>query len=187
MLDIPLPQTSGRAEKALVVGMLAASDIPVPIRYLWNPETCPAVALPWLAWALSVDEWDAGWTEETKRHVIAESIMIHRQKGTIAGVRRALIAAGLGDAEIIERFGVKFFDSTIPRNGTVDRSRPDHWAEYRVILQKRVSLAQAQVARRIIEAVAPARCRLKELDYRRALNLYGDRMPRDGSYSRGAA
>lgn len=187
MLDIPLPLSSGRAEKALAVGMLAASEIPVPIRQLWNPETCPAVALPWLAWALSVDEWDASWTEETKRRVVAESVTIHRQKGTIAGVRRALLAADLGDAEIIERFGVKYYDGTVPRNGTVNRAAADHWAEYRVILQRRVSLAQAQFARRIIEAVAPARSHLKELDYRRALALYGDRLPRNGTYSRGAA
>ena len=187
MLEIPLPQASGRAEKALAVGMLAGSGIPIPIAHLWRPETCPASALPWLAWALSVDEWDANWTEDTKRRVVSETIMIHRQKGTITGVRRALIAADLGDAQIIERFGLKFYDGTVPRNGTANRTSADHWAEYRVILQRRLSLAQAAVARRIIEAVAPARCHLKELDYRRALSLYGDRLPRDGSYSRGAA
>ena len=34
------------------------SAINVPVRDLWNPAKCPLTLLPWLAWALSVDEWD---------------------------------------------------------------------------------------------------------------------------------
>lgn len=30
---------------------------PVSIRELWNPDTCPANLLPWLAWSFSVDRW----------------------------------------------------------------------------------------------------------------------------------
>ncbi len=39
---------------------LAASHplaLPVPLRTLWNPATCPAHCLPFLAWAFSVDQW----------------------------------------------------------------------------------------------------------------------------------
>lgn len=182
-----LPPNATKTERDLEAVTSRLASVPMSHGDLWNPATCPAHLLPWLAWALSVDDWDDSWTDETKRQAIAQSTQIHRQKGTIAGLRRALGAAGLGDGVIIERFGQKFYDGTIPRNGTVNRERPDHWAEYRVVLTRRLSTAQAALARQIIEASAPARCHLKELDFRRAPNLYGDRIARDGSYTRGAA
>lgn len=182
-----LPRNATPFERSAEAAFARIAAVPVPADQMWNPDTCPAAFLPWLAWALSVDEWQPDWTEETKRSVIRASVEIHRLKGTKAGMRRALQFADLGDAELIERFGDKFYDGSIPRNGTIDRQRPDHWAEYRVHLTRRISLPQAAVARRILEAAAPARCHLKFLDYRRALALYGDRLPRDGSFSRGAA
>ena len=48
--------------------------VPVPNRQLWNPWTCPVGILPWLAWALKVDEWDAAAPEDRKRQIIADSI-----------------------------------------------------------------------------------------------------------------
>jgi phage tail P2-like protein len=52
--------------------------------------------LPWLAWALSVDSWNADWPEAIKRVVIAESVVVHRHKGTIGALRRAIGALGHG-------------------------------------------------------------------------------------------
>ena len=182
-----LPPNSTPVERTIEAATVRVGAVPVPVDLMWRPESCPAAFLPWLAWSLSVDEWDDGWTEETKRQVIAASIAIHRRKGTIWAMRRALVAAGMGDAELIENYGIKTYNGTVPRNGTVNRERPDHWAEYRVILKRRISLPQAAVARRILEEAAPARCRLKVLDYRRALSLYGDRLPRNATFSRGAA
>ncbi len=80
----------------------AAADTLVPrcepaaanVGQLWNPASCPAALLPWLAWALSVDDWDEAWPEAVKREVIAASIEIHRIKGTVAAVKRALDAVG---------------------------------------------------------------------------------------------
>lgn len=68
--------------------------LPVPIDALWNPATCPIHSLPWLAWALSVDEWDEAWEEATQRRVIAASIEIHRRKGTVGAVRAAITMLG---------------------------------------------------------------------------------------------
>lgn len=68
--------------------------IQVPLRDLWNPDACPAAILPWLAWALSVDEWDPGWTETQQRQVIKNSIFIHRHKGTRGAVEAALASLG---------------------------------------------------------------------------------------------
>ncbi len=71
-------------------------SIPVPVRDLWNPERCPAALLSWLAWALSVDNWNSDWPENIKRTVIAQPIEVHRRKGTIGALRRALSALGHG-------------------------------------------------------------------------------------------
>jgi len=47
-----------------------------------DPMTCPAHVLPWLAFGLSVDTWDADWSEADKRDAVARSIEMHRRKGT---------------------------------------------------------------------------------------------------------
>jgi len=69
--------------------------IPVPLDTLWNPWECPLHILPILAWTLSVDEWDSHWSEQTKRSVVAASVEVHRTKGTLGAVERALEAMGL--------------------------------------------------------------------------------------------
>lgn len=62
----------------------------MPLRELWNPDTCPEHLLPWLAWSFSVDRWDEAWPETVKRQVVRDAYFIHRQKGTIAAVRRVV-------------------------------------------------------------------------------------------------
>lgn len=68
--------------------------VPVVISELWNPDTCPVALLPWLAWAMSVDEWDSNWTESQKRGAIKASLAVHQKKGTIGALRSALGALG---------------------------------------------------------------------------------------------
>lgn len=185
--DGHLPAEAGRAEKALARGVIGAFGFPVDNALLWNPATCPAALLPWLAWALSVDEWDNGWTESTKRAVVAASFALHRKKGTVGSIRRALQTAGLGDATLIERAGRKFYDGTVTHDGASDHSSPDHWAEYRVVLARPLSIAQSQIARRIIEATAPARCHLKSLDFTDVSNLESGAIRHDGTFTYGEA
>lgn len=72
------------------VGTQRISDIPVDLRKLWNPDECPVPLLPNLAWALSVDRWEKGWSEQTKRQVIKSAWAVHRQKGTISALRRVV-------------------------------------------------------------------------------------------------
>lgn len=62
-------------------------DVPVPVGDMWNPWKAPAVVLPFLAWALSVDVWVEEWPEEKKRAVIAASFDLHRHKGTLGGIK----------------------------------------------------------------------------------------------------
>ena len=88
--EIALSETTGRIDA-----------IPVKSRLMWNPQTCPANLLPWLAWACSVDKWNANWSEQQKRDTIAASFLIHSTKGTLGAVRASLAALGY-DTEISE-------------------------------------------------------------------------------------
>lgn len=80
--------------------------LPVPLRTVWNPETCPESLLPWLAWALSVDEWNKAWSAAQKRETIKRSFIIHRHKGTVGAVREALAALGM-QASLVEWFNMQ--------------------------------------------------------------------------------
>lgn len=91
-----LPPNATATERALarVVGRTTALAVGPKYRALWNPQTCPVGTLPWLAWSLHVDEWDSNWTEQQKRDVIAASVAVHKTKGTIGALKRALAALG---------------------------------------------------------------------------------------------
>jgi phage tail P2-like protein len=103
MSDHLLPANASSQERALSLAIERAGNVPVPVRDVWNPDTCPAQLLGWLAWALSVDEWDGSWTDEQKRAVIKRSVGVHRYKGTIGAVREAIAALGL-QAQVQEWF-----------------------------------------------------------------------------------
>lgn len=98
-----LPPNSTKLERSVEQVSARADDIDVIIASLWNPDTCDVQYLGFLAWALSVDVWDDRWSEDVKRAVVRESMPIHRQKGTIGAVRRALRSIGV-DIDISEWF-----------------------------------------------------------------------------------
>lgn len=102
MTDL-LPHNATPQERALSLSVARLSDVPVPIRETWNPDTCPPELLAWLAWAFSVDQWDNNWTDAQKREFIKRSVDIHRYKGTIGAVREALGALGI-DVRVQEWF-----------------------------------------------------------------------------------
>ena len=85
-------------------GLEGASRQPVdlPIRKLWSSADCPVDLLPYLAWALGVEEWDSDWPEPVKRTAVANAFAIHREKGTLAGLKRLLMDAG-AEYEYTER------------------------------------------------------------------------------------
>ncbi len=96
MSDDLLPANATPAERALSVTISRAASVPVPLRDLWDPDTCPIAILPWLAWAFSVDDWSSDWSEEQQRAAVKASYAVHRYKGTIGSVKDALNALGLG-------------------------------------------------------------------------------------------
>ncbi|WP_167374138.1 phage tail protein I [Bathymodiolus platifrons methanotrophic gill symbiont] len=106
MSESLLPPNAIAQERILEEVVGQGTDLPIPIRDLWKPESCPAELLPWLAWALSVDEWDSDWPDLIKRSVIEQSVAIHRKKGTVHSVRRALEILGV-QVELREWFEQK--------------------------------------------------------------------------------
>lgn len=87
-----LPLSSTQLERAIAVAMAEKTEI--PLRTLYNPDTCPAHLLPWLAWTWSVDRWDSRWTEAVKRSAIRSAFYVHRYKGTIGALRRVVEPLG---------------------------------------------------------------------------------------------
>ncbi|MCH9270159.1 phage tail protein I [Pantoea ananatis] len=85
-----LPPASSALERRLAEACSGISGLDVPLRDLWNPATCPARFLPYLAWSFSVDRWDEAWAESVKRRVVMDAFYIHQHKGTISAVRRVV-------------------------------------------------------------------------------------------------
>lgn len=96
MVDL-LPPNASPLERNLARTGAMIERVPVPLRDLANPATCPVSALPFLAASFSVDHWEASWPVETKRAMIQSAFAVHKHKGTITAIRRALhpISAGI--------------------------------------------------------------------------------------------
>ncbi|MCI3205833.1 MULTISPECIES: phage tail protein I [Pandoraea] len=89
-----LPPNATPLERAVAIALSDIERVPVPLRDLWNVRTCPVDLLPILAWTVSVDRWDDAWPEATKRDVIRKSFWLHKRKGTITALRRAVEPLG---------------------------------------------------------------------------------------------
>ncbi len=163
------------------------SDVPIRARTVWNAQTCDVALLPWLAWALGVDEWDSEWTESTKRAVIASSAAVHRTKGTLKSIRLALSSAGYPGAVILEGESSNNYDGAITHNGVATYGEPDdrNWAYYRVRLERPISNTQADQVKRILANTAPARCVLIALEFDRVAATYNAAIDYAGKFNYG--
>jgi len=94
MNDRLLPSGSSTLEVAAAQALAQIGLIPVPLRQLWNPDTCPLPLLPYIAWAFSVDRWDEHWTETAKRSAVRSAWFVHKHKGTIGALRRVVEPLG---------------------------------------------------------------------------------------------
>ncbi|UIY44145.1 phage tail protein I [Methylobacterium radiotolerans] len=73
-----------------------------------NIADVPADYLAHRAWGRSVDVYDPAWPEETRRNVIVVAPAVHKTKGTVDGVEKALSALNV-DATVTEWW------QTVPR------------------------------------------------------------------------
>jgi len=85
-----LPPNATPLERALEAATARIGDVTAPIDTLLDPATIDADWLPWLGWGLSLDSWDADWSEAVKRQAVASSIALHRIKGTRVSVETVL-------------------------------------------------------------------------------------------------
>ncbi|MCW9589622.1 phage tail protein I [Klebsiella oxytoca] len=100
-----LPPNATAVERAIDRASAAAlAKLPVYlIRWVKDPDSCPLALLPWLAWEYQVDTWNINWSEQKKRDAIKRAHYIHRHRGTVAAVRRALVDSPFG-TNIVEWF-----------------------------------------------------------------------------------
>ncbi|MBX9612430.1 MAG: phage tail protein I [Burkholderiales bacterium] len=182
-----LPPNATAVEAGLDRTMaMRISALPHTVPTLWHADTCPAPLLPYLAWALSVDEWDSDWSAGRKRAVILESRGIHRQKGTPAAIRRSLAALGQPDAQIIERADHVRRNGTATRNGLHRRHGPSGWATYRIVLLRPITIDQAQQIKRVLRGAQRNCVHLVGITYDQAAIRHNGQVNRNGTYARGS-
>jgi phage tail P2-like protein len=183
-----LPANASPQERAIeaAIDRMATPDAS-GIRAQWNPQTCPEDLLTWLAWAYNVDEWDANWPEAAKRQTIADSIELHRRKGTVDSIRRVLRNAGYGEAQIFEGQYGELYNGTFTHDGFITHGDNTDWAEYRVVLERPMTNTQAEQVRRILRYTAPARCDLVSLIYTAVQHTYNGVINYDGTFNHGTA
>lgn len=165
-----LPPNATDAERGVERTGLRLDEMAVPVRHLWNPDTCPAAHLPWLAWALSVDNWETDWPEAVKRQTLRRSVAVHRRKGTPAALRDALEAIGFADVEIDEGLPIARYDGTETHAGAETYGGGTRWAMFTLLLDlgEWRGLSDEGVAR-VIDAVGrvkPVRSHLADLAFR---------------------
>lgn len=114
--------------------------------------------------SLMGDGWEFAKTENEQRELIKGAIEIHRHKGTPWAIKRTLALLGYGDCELQERFGYYEHDSTINHDSNHRYGLNGHWTHYRLLMQKRISKAEAERIRALLTDVAPLRCKLVSIN-----------------------
>jgi len=179
-----LPRNSSKLERDLEAA-LSRFDPAKRVPELWNGSTCPASMLPWLAWAVSVDDWDPTWGEERKRAAVNESIPIHEHKATPSAIMRAMAVRGHSDAILIERAACIRHNGEAIRNGYRRRGGPAMWATFGIILKRPITVDLAADILRMIKAVKRNCCHLLYMDYSKAALRHNGYTTRSGAYTRG--
>jgi len=179
-----LPRNTTELERAVEKNILKFEHAAL-VPSIWNSDTCPAGMLPWLAWAVSVDQWDPIWSDERKRAAIDESIDIHEHKATPSAIKRILGIHGHADAIYIERAGYFKYDGKAKYNGHKRYGGPTMWATFKIILQRPISIKNAQSLAQAIGTVKRNCCHLIALDYREAAWRYDGSIKYNGTYTYG--
>ncbi|WP_165351864.1 phage tail protein I [Salipiger sp. IMCC34102] len=169
-----LPSGATEAERALEGAVSRIGLVALPEAMNSRAETAAPDHLPFLAWAFSADTWDPSWPEAVKRQVVSGAVEVHRRKGTLGALRRALADMGYGAAVIREyrdrpRYGNGATYGTI---GSAEQW--ESWADYRIELGETVSRADVAAVFARAQRIAPVRCRLVSVNFRRVALQYGD-------------
>lgn len=188
MADL-LPPNASALERAIAGVAAQATGMAVPLRDLWNPDTCPSALLPWLGetFALTGDNgWALAESDEARRNLIRGAVDLHRHKGTVAAIRAVIRSLRLGECELIENIGVLNYDGQRHYNGMMTHGASEHLAMYRVLLGQPVTNDMAVTLKRILSAFAPVRCHLASLEYRSVPIRYNAKAQYHNDYNHGS-
>lgn len=184
-----LPHNTTPLERAAEQSDALIERARAPLHTIWDAQRAPAQLLPWLAWAVGVDDWDTEWSDPQKRAAIDAAIPIRRKRGTVWAVRRTLEALGYTGVEILEHAeqsaaweaaGGSYADGSWLLDGSRllggDLADPPrvvttHWAQYALafdIAAAPLRPRDQQRIRRRVESAAPLRSELVALIYRYA-------------------
>jgi len=121
-----LPSNASRLERALEMASSERDALPIELIFeVWDPQTCPAHLLPYLAWGLGLEIWSDQWSEAKQRATIAKIWKLKRDKTTLRGIGGYL---DLVDAAIVK--------AVRPRDKVfaVDSFTPEEQAAYEAAL-----------------------------------------------------
>ena len=157
-------------------GLPARSEIPV--RHLWNPETCPVAFLPYLACAMSVDADISAFTVSQQRALIADSFEIHRRKGTVGSIKR--IIDTLGWTLVTDGFVEGRRDTTDP---SLIIRESGGWAQFTLEISNTIPIGQAREAVRLIQQVAPISRKVFSFDFSSVPKFYDGGVDAEGIFT----
>ena len=146
----------------------------IPIKFLWDPETCPVGFLPHLACAWSVDGDPADYDTQQLRDLIADSLNIHLRKGTVWSIKRAVEILGYNITALVE--GDRDGDDNIIRTA-------GRWANFSVTIDTAIPVAAANAAVALIEAIAPVSRKLVLFSFTAAALRYDGGINAEGEYT----
>lgn len=165
-----LPPSSTKFERALEAAATRGEIGSNRISDIWNPTTCPVDLLPWLAWAVGVEDWNPNWSEANKRAVIAATPDIRRHRGTVWAVKEALKSAGYADAQIEEGLPMLRRDGSALYNGVDYHSAGSRWAIFSIIADvgegQPITTEERNLLLSLIERAKPLRSQLREIIYK---------------------
>lgn len=143
-----LPPNAGALERGLEAAIERISDIPTPLRDLFDPDTCPLDLLPYLAWALSIDTWSNTWPEGVRRARVRQAIAIQRRKGTASSLRDVVTAFG-GQVAIREWWEMNprgephTFELLLSLNGVVGAAATANYVDQVIAEVRRIKPARS--------------------------------------------
>ncbi|KPN64251.1 phage tail protein, P2 protein I family [Aliiroseovarius crassostreae] len=155
-----ISKSSTRFERAMERCVRAVFDFPTVLETLWNADTCPVEALPFLAHAYSANFFDPQWPEDLQRAMLRNSRELHLWMGTRKGLKLALKYAGYGDAVVVEGKSALVGADWVVAGPEQSVGGPQSWNEFWVIVRQEITPDQLRYLAGIIEAVAPLFCDL---------------------------
>ncbi|NTU68918.1 MAG: phage tail protein [Chlorobiaceae bacterium] len=171
-----------------LIDRMGTVDLTPLLVYIINDVT--EAALPLLLEQFHVAGNEGGRLAENatnRRYLLRIAIELHRMKGTPAGLKYVIAAAGFGNVTIIERAGEVSYGGVASYDGLYSYG-PDNgmWAEYVLIMDRAITNEQAELIAALCKEYAPARCRLRQINYTAVSLRYNGGANFDGNYNFGA-